>query len=239
MANNNWGQLTWSTGFWGQQSDINVSLTGLQSLSTSLNSVTISAEINSGWGRLTWGENEWGVTDAISVSVTGQSLITSLNSVTAIGTAVVDLTGQSLTASLNSVTVAIGQNVVVTGQSLIGSLNSVSVIGNATISGTTITVTYVVSDALLTMGKSGKKAITLVDTNLFDKTATNTILRKEVLGFDQLLDMYLYHVENGYEEEKELKEAIKQAFVDAYVYGMTNMDISADEYYENKFNNNL
>jgi hypothetical protein len=35
------------------------------------------------------------------------------------------------------------------------------------------------------------------------------------------------------------KEAIKQAFVDAYVYGMTNTDISADEYYENKFNNNL
>ena len=35
------------------------------------------------------------------------------------------------------------------------------------------------------------------------------------------------------------KEAIKQAFVDAYVYGMTNTDISADEYYKNKFNNNL
>jgi hypothetical protein len=35
------------------------------------------------------------------------------------------------------------------------------------------------------------------------------------------------------------KEAIKQAFVDAYIYGMTNTDISADEYYKNKFNNKI
>ena len=38
--------------------------------------------------------------------------------------------------------------------------------------------------------------------------------------------------------EKE-KEAIKQTFIDAYVYGMTKADISADEYYEHKFNNDL
>jgi len=38
--------------------------------------------------------------------------------------------------------------------------------------------------------------------------------------------------------EKE-KEAIKQTFVDSYVYGMTNADISADEYYKHKFNNDL
>jgi hypothetical protein len=35
------------------------------------------------------------------------------------------------------------------------------------------------------------------------------------------------------------KEAIKQTFVDAYVYGMTSTDITADEYYENKFKQNI
>jgi hypothetical protein len=81
MANNNkWGQLTWSAGDWGLQEpvtegwgaygygltgwgnnfiDVTVSLTG-QSLTTSLNSVTVTAEINRGWGRLTWGSLPWG-----------------------------------------------------------------------------------------------------------------------------------------------------------------------------------
>ena len=51
---------------------------------------------------------------------------TSLNSITAIGTAVVDLTGQSLTASLNSVTVIGSATVSVTGNTLTIALNSVN-----------------------------------------------------------------------------------------------------------------
>ena len=110
MANTiSWGQLSWSAGSWGLQ------------------------DLQDGWGRLTWGENEWGVTDAISVSVTGQSLTTSLNSVTALGTAVVDLTGQSLTISLNSVTALANANIDVTGQQLSTSLNSVTAIGTAVV----------------------------------------------------------------------------------------------------------
>ena len=68
-------------------------------------------------------------------------------------------------------------------------------------------VTFIASEALLNMGRVGKKAITLVDTNLFDELSTNTVLRQPVLGYEQLLDMYIYHTENGFDEERELKEA--------------------------------
>ena len=46
-----------------------------QQLNISLNSVTISAEINSGWGRRGWGEYDWG-SDGFSIiaSTTGQQL---------------------------------------------------------------------------------------------------------------------------------------------------------------------
>jgi hypothetical protein len=68
-----------------------------QQINTSLNSVTVLAEINSGWGRLTWGQNDWN-SDGLSVitSVTGQQINTSLNSVTPLANANVDLTGQQL-----------------------------------------------------------------------------------------------------------------------------------------------
>jgi hypothetical protein len=59
-----------------------------QQINTSLNSVTILAEINSGWGRLTWGQNDWN-SDGLSIttSVTGQQINTSLNSVTPLANA--------------------------------------------------------------------------------------------------------------------------------------------------------
>jgi hypothetical protein len=71
-----------------------------QQINTSLNSVTVIAEINSGWGRRGWGDYDWG-SDGLSVitSVTGQQLNLSLNSVTSLANANVDLTGQQLNVS--------------------------------------------------------------------------------------------------------------------------------------------
>jgi hypothetical protein len=66
---------------------------------------------------------------------------------------------------------------------------------------------YTLAESLLNIGKNGKRAVTLVDTNLFDKLSTNAILKKEILGYEQLLDLYIYHTENGFDEEKEVKEA--------------------------------
>jgi hypothetical protein len=67
---------------------------------------------------------------------------------------------------------------------------------------------YVVDKSLLEIGRFGKKAVSLVDTNLFSGTAGQTeIIRPQVLGFEQLLDLYIYHSENGFNEEKEIQEA--------------------------------
>lgn len=68
-------------------------------------------------------------------------------------------------------------------------------------------LTFEVLPSLLEMGKRGRKAISLVDTNLFTEGAENVILQPEILGYEQLLDMYLYHSEFGFIEEREIQEA--------------------------------
>lgn len=61
---------------------------------------------------------------------------------------------------------------------------------------------------VLRMGRNGRKPLSLVDTNLFSLEQEPTVLLKEeVLGIEQLLDMYLYHSENGFYEEKAIQEA--------------------------------
>ena len=59
VVNDAWGSLSWSTGPWGNQDDIDLQVTGFP-LSLSLQSVTTTAEVNSGWGRSTWGDLAWG-----------------------------------------------------------------------------------------------------------------------------------------------------------------------------------
>lgn len=67
---------------------------------------------------------------------------------------------------------------------------------------------FIMSESLLNIGRYGKKAVSLVDTDLFSETAGQTeILRQEVLGFEQLLDLYIYHSENGFREERVIQEA--------------------------------
>jgi len=113
---NAWGELSWSTGSWGLQNDVSVSLTG-QQINCAQNNVGVSAEINEGWGRLTWGENAWGIggdvlitgiglstgigTGSVTIDVqselTGEQLNLNIGTVNAFGLAEVDATGQGLT----------------------------------------------------------------------------------------------------------------------------------------------
>ena len=66
---------------------------------------------------------------------------------------------------------------------------------------------FVVDSSLLNMGRFGRKALTLIDTNLFGEKAQNATLQHSILGFEQLLDLYIYHSENGFNEEREIQEA--------------------------------
>ena len=53
-----WGSGVWSGNAWGSDNNVNT-VSGIGA-SSSLGSVSITAELNAGWGRLTWGENAWG-----------------------------------------------------------------------------------------------------------------------------------------------------------------------------------
>lgn len=64
------------------------------------------------------------------------------------------------------------------------------------------------SQELLNIGRYGRKAISLVETNLFENpTSSSAILQREVKGIQQLMETYIYHNENGWDEEREIKEA--------------------------------
>ena len=57
---NTWGEsaTTWGQNAWGQQSDVNLTLTSLLATS-SLGSLAYAGSTE-GWGRDAWGDNEWG-----------------------------------------------------------------------------------------------------------------------------------------------------------------------------------
>jgi hypothetical protein len=109
---NSWGELSWSAGLFGEQNNSSVQLDS-QSLTSSLNSVLVTAEVNEGWGAYTWGLTGWGTNTASPI---------------------VEVTGQSLTSNLNSVSLSISGSVIPTGINLSTSLNSVSIVGTANIS---------------------------------------------------------------------------------------------------------
>jgi hypothetical protein len=50
--------------------------------------------------------------------------------------------------------------------------------------------------------------MSLVDTNVFSgDTMASAVIQYEIKGFEQLLDLYIYHSENGFTEEREIQEA--------------------------------
>ena len=67
---------------------------------------------------------------------------------------------------------------------------------------------FVVDKTLLGIGRFGRRAISLHDTDMFNgDPMASAILQYEIKGFEQLLDMYIYHSENGFGQEREIQEA--------------------------------
>jgi hypothetical protein len=70
---------------------------------------------------------------------------------------------------------------------------------------------FIVSESLLNMGRFGRRAIPLHETDTFNlfigDGIGNAIIQHEIKGFEQLLDMYIYHSENGFTEEREIQKA--------------------------------
>ena len=150
---NTWSALSWNSGNWNDQADIDFIPTGIN-LTTSLNSV--DAFPNEGWGSDRWGIENWGQS-GLNVNVTGNALITTIggpafdwgesswnsselnwggfsNVTVALGMQV-DVTGLQLNTSLNSVTEVITVDAFVTGLQLNTSLNEVDVGPDANVTG--------------------------------------------------------------------------------------------------------
>jgi len=105
-----WGLKGWSIGEFGTGNENILVIPDGQSLTSSLNSVSVTAEVNDGWGAYSWGLTGWGTNTASPT---------------------VEVTGQSLTSNLNSVSLSISGSVVPTGTILSISLDSVSITGTA------------------------------------------------------------------------------------------------------------
>jgi hypothetical protein len=127
-----WGTATWGLNNWGDQSNVTLEQTGF-SLSSTLGTISITAEINQGWGRLTWGENGWGVLG--DVLVTGQQLTSTSGSVTTQAGASAQPTGISASFSLpGTVTFDIGALVIPTGISATATAGTPTLLGDANLS---------------------------------------------------------------------------------------------------------
>lgn len=67
---------------------------------------------------------------------------------------------------------------------------------------------YVVAESLLALGRYGRRAISLHETDMFNgDPMASAIIQPQILGFEQLLDLYIFHSENGFNEEREIQEA--------------------------------
>lgn len=67
---------------------------------------------------------------------------------------------------------------------------------------------FTVAESLLNLGRFGRRAISLHETDMFNgDPMASAIIQPQILGFEQLLDLYIFHSENGFNEEREIQEA--------------------------------
>ena len=117
-----WGAKSWnSSGSWGDMGDETVFPTGL-SLTSSIGSVTVDAEINTGWGRAAWNDDAWGIQG--DVLLTGQQATASVGSISPAD--VMGLTGISATISLGTPVIIGDITQALTGQAGTTSVGSIS-----------------------------------------------------------------------------------------------------------------
>ena len=79
ITQNTWGALSWNSGQWSDQTDLDLSISGLQ-LNSSLGDTEEFSD--RGWGGNTWSHGNWGEVNQTDVLVTGSQLQTSIDSVT-------------------------------------------------------------------------------------------------------------------------------------------------------------
>jgi hypothetical protein len=73
LTADSWGALSWNVGSWGEQDNINLTISGTQ-LTSNLGNETIVAEVNEGWGGLAWDIGQWGDLPNASAQLSGFSL---------------------------------------------------------------------------------------------------------------------------------------------------------------------
>lgn len=67
---------------------------------------------------------------------------------------------------------------------------------------------YSLDNSLIQIGMNGRKAVRLVDTDLFSEAPKQEVtIAYEILGVNQLIEKFKYHSENGFFLEKEIQEA--------------------------------
>lgn len=100
---NEYGIGVWGQNAWGENSDVNITVSG-QQLSSSQGSVSLTTEINSGWGRVAWGAQDWGTTGiSQTVALTGSQVNLSLGNESTDISFIADITGQQLNWSVGAV----------------------------------------------------------------------------------------------------------------------------------------
>lgn len=68
---------------------------------------------------------------------------------------------------------------------------------------------YTLSDSLLTIGKSGREPLKFINTDFVGQGAKEEfVVHNKIKGYDDLIDIYLYHEENGWDLEREIIESI-------------------------------
>jgi hypothetical protein len=108
-----WGTLTWGTGNFGAQNDIDTLVSGIGA-SFNIGTITATGEINIGWGSDTWGFETWGISGQ-NADVTGIALSSNLGSVTTTANANIIPTGEEITSTTGTVEAFASFTIEVTG----------------------------------------------------------------------------------------------------------------------------
>ena len=95
-----WSGKSWGDNNWGELANIDVFPSGI-SATTSVGTVSITAEINTGWGRAAWNDDAWGIQGDILLD--GQSATASVGSISPAD--VMGVSGLSSTKSLGGISV--------------------------------------------------------------------------------------------------------------------------------------
>ena len=126
-----WGSGVWSGNAWGSDNNINT-VSGIGA-SSSLGSVSVTAELNAGWGRLTWGENAWG--EQGDVVLSGIAMSASLGDESISIDVSPTVTGIAMTASQGDESVEISFEIEPTGIAISANLGTLDPAPDAMVTG--------------------------------------------------------------------------------------------------------